>query len=202
MPRPKGAKGKAKAPSKASAKTRSATKSSQEDVLPSIEPPATPLKETSGNRLKRNRDTLDKDSDPYENTPSPKRTPTPIIFTAGEYRAFRNKHPIRPWKERRVTGQYTLVNCRTDSGHHVDTTGFEVKVFYDCRGEERYLYATFKFDKLEGIIRLRRCLDYELETTRLSAAVFDEACPLPPKYWPSRGRCEYSSRWRGKECGE
>ncbi|KAE9363926.1 hypothetical protein N431DRAFT_355698 [Stipitochalara longipes BDJ] len=202
MARPKGAKGKGKAPSKASAKSKPATLSSQNDVLPSIEPPGTPLQETSGNRLKRTRDTLDKDSDPYENTPSPKRTPTPTIFTGREYRTFREKHPIRPWKERRVTGQYTLLSCRSDSGHHVDTTGFEVKVFYDCSGEERNLYATFKFDKLEGIIRPRRHLNYEDETRRLTAAEYDEACNLPSKDWPSRGCCEYSSRWRGKECGE
>ena len=97
-----------------------------------------------------------------------------------------------------MTGQYTLASCRTDSGHHVDTTSFEVKVYYDCRGEERYLYVTFKFDKLEGIIRPRGHLAMDMEGRRLTAAEYDEACALPSKDWPSRGRCEYSSRWRGK----
>jgi hypothetical protein len=202
MPRPKRAKGKGKAPPIESAKSESATQSTQNDVLPSIEAPTTPLRETSGNRLKRPRDILDKDSDPYENTPSPKRTPTPTFFTGNQYRAFREKHPIRPWKERMVSGQYTLISCRSDAGHHVDTSGFEVRVFYDCSGEERKLYATFKFDKLEGIIRLRKNLELDLERSRLTAEAYDGACGLPSKDWPSRGRCEYSSRWRGKECGE
>jgi hypothetical protein len=202
MPRPKRAKANGKAPPISSAKLESATQSTQNDVLPSIEAAVTPLRETSGNRLKRPRDILDKDSDPYENTPSPKRTPTPTFFTANQYRAFREKHPIRPWKERMVTGQYTLISCRSDAGHHVDTSGFDIKVLYDCSGEERKLYATFKFDKLKGIIRLRKNLEWDLERSRLTAEAYDEACGLPSKDWPSRGRCEYSSRWRGKECGE
>jgi hypothetical protein len=41
-----------------------------------------------------------------------------------------------------VTGQYTLISCRSDAGHHVDASGFEVKVFYDCSREERKLYAS------------------------------------------------------------
>jgi hypothetical protein len=205
MARPKGAKGKGKGKSKASAsasaKLKSATQLTQNDILPSIEAPATPLQETPGNRLKRPRDTFDKDSDPYENTPSPKRTPTPILFTFATYKAFREKHPIRPWKEKKVSGQYNLISCKNDCGHHVDTTGFEVKVFYDCREENRKLYATFKFDKLEGIVRLRRDVDFEMEKRRMTAEEFDEACDLPSKSWPSRGRCEYSTRLRGKECG-
>lgn len=204
MARPKGAKGKGKATATAPAKgkAKSATKRATKDVLPSIEPPATPLQETSGNRLKRARDTLDKDIDLYENTPSPKRTPTPTFGMAADFRAHWAKHPIRPWKERKITGQYTIISCKNDVGHHVDTTGFEVKVFYDCREEDRRIWVTFKFDKLEGIIRLRKNLEWSIETgRRLTAEEFDEACALPPKEWTSHRHIEYSSRWRGKECG-
>jgi hypothetical protein len=202
MARPKRAKGRGKSSSIASAKSKSATQPTQNNVLPSIEPPATPLQETSGNRLKRPRDSFDKDSDPYENTPSPKRTPTPTLFTFATYKAFREKHPVRAWKEKKVSGQYNLISCNNDCGHYVDTTGFEVKVFYDCREEDRKLYATFKFDRLEGIVRLRRDVDFEIESRRMTAEEFDEACTLPSKAWPARGKCEYSTRWRGKECSE
>lgn len=183
------------------------TPATRDDVLPSIESPATALQEVSGNKLKRPRDTTpDKDDDPYENTPSPKRTPTPQCFTASGYRAFREKHPVRPWKERKISGQYTLISCKSDIGHYVDTTGFEVKVFYDCRdAEERKLYATFKFDKLEGIIRMRRYGDLPTdkgERRRLTAEEFDEACILRGKYWAKRDNPEFSCRWRGKECSQ
>jgi hypothetical protein len=181
-----------------------------EAVLPSIELSSSALQETSGNRLKRPRETdSDEKGDPYENSPSPKRTPTPTIFTAREYRAFREKHPIRPWKEQKITGTYTMITGRSEPGHLMDTTGFVVKVFYDCTTTERKLYATFKFDKLEGIFRMQRYGDLPTDNApsperyrRLTCEEFDEACILKSKYWPKRSNCEFECRWRGKECGE
>jgi len=85
-------------PQVASAKsTRPRRQATQNDILPSIESSASALQETSGNQRKRPRETAsDEENDPYENPPSPKRTPTPTLFTIREYRAFREKHPIRP----------------------------------------------------------------------------------------------------------
>jgi hypothetical protein len=98
------------------------------------------------------------------------------------------------------------MSAKSESGHYVDTTGFVVKVFYDCRdADERKLYATFKFDKLEGIIRMRRWGDLPFEPDqirRLTPEEFDEACTLPSKYWAARNKCEFECRWRGKECGQ
>lgn len=61
----------------------------------------------------------------------------------------------------------------------MDTTGFEVKVFYDCRDAvERKLYATFKFDKVEGMIRMRRRYGDipGHDSRRLTPEEFDEIC--------------------------
>jgi hypothetical protein len=180
-------------------------------VLPSIESSSSALQEISGNQLKRPRDTSsDEKGNPYENSPSPKRTPTPTSFTAESYQAFREKHPVRPWKERKITGQYTIINGRSDSGHYMDTTGFVAKVFYDRTTAERKLYATFKFDKLEGIFRMQRYGDLPTDNPsnpddryrRLTTEEFDEACILTSEYWPKRDNAEFESRWRGKECGE
>jgi hypothetical protein len=206
---PPAAAGENAAPSIASAKGGQPV--TRDVVLPSIESSSSALQETSGNRRKRRRDTSsDEKGDPYENSPSPKRTPTPTIFTIGEYRAFREKHPVRPWKERKITGQYTIINGRSDSGHYIDTIGFVAKVFYDCTTAERKLYATFKFDKLEGIFRMQRYGDLPTDNApnsddryrRLTVEEFDEACILKSKYWPKRTNSEFQSRWRGKECGE
>jgi len=86
----------------------------------------------------------------------------------------------------------------------MDTTGFVVKVFYDCTSDERKLYATFKFDTLEGIYRMQRWGDLAAKITerRLTVEEFDEACILFPKYWPKRSNPEFTCRWRGRECGE
>lgn len=178
-----------------------------DNALPSIGSSKTALQETSGNRgLKRPRDTTpENDGDPYEWTPSPKRTPTPTCFTGNEYRAFRAKHPVRPLKEKKISGKYTLINGQSSKGHHMDTTGFEVKIFYDCRdATERKLYATFKFDKVEGIIRMRRTYGDIPgdDRRRLTPEEFDEICILNEKHWPARDNPDYRIRWRGKECGK
>jgi len=72
-------------------------------------------------------------------------------------------------------------------------------VFYDCSREERKLYAShIQVRQAGGIIRLRKNLEWDLERSRLTAEAYGDACGLPSKDWPSRGRCEYSSRWRVK----
>jgi hypothetical protein len=216
MARPR--RGKAAPPAAATENAAPAIASAKGDlpatgdvILPSIESSASALQETSGNRRKRRRDTSsDEKGDPYENSPSPKRTPTPTWFTAASYHAFREKHPVRPWKERKITGQYTIINGRSDSRHLMDTTDFVAKVFYDCTTAERKLYATFKFDKLEGIFRMQRYGDLPTDNApnsddsyrRLTVEEFDEACILTSKYWPKRTNSSFDCRWRGKECGE
>lgn len=106
------------------------------------------------------------------------------------------------WGVEDVEGVYDIFNakCSGDEQSSIDTTDFSLKLFYYGEGNLRQLYATFVFDKLEGIIRFRP--EDELngnDHPNISLAKFETLCNLSPDDTPGPSKDFWRTRWRGKE---
>ena len=81
---------------------------------------------------------------------------------------------------------------------HVDTTGFSLKIFYYRQSLPHQLYATFCFDKLEGVMQL--CPRNALKK-KFTQADFTRECYLKEEMAPGPEHPKWAMRWRGIDGG-
>jgi hypothetical protein len=94
-----------------------------------------------------------------------------------------------------IAGQYKIISVNQD----VDTSGFSLKIFHFNNGVDHHLYATFIFDKLEGIMRMAPREGRPLGRFHLDE--FEKACELEQALEPVPRNESWIMRWRAKDGG-
>jgi hypothetical protein len=99
-----------------------------------------------------------------------------------------------------VEGNYKIISGLVYSANNksIDTSGFSLKIYYSGTTVPAQLYATFAFDKLEGIMLLAHNRskggDYSLDE-------FESACELDHSMRPGPDQLEWLMRYRAREGG-
>ncbi|PMD18982.1 hypothetical protein NA56DRAFT_706023 [Hyaloscypha hepaticicola] len=97
-----------------------------------------------------------------------------------------------------IAGEYKITSVNQD----IDTSGFSLKIFHYNNGHDHHLYATFVFDRLEGLMRMA---PYEAMDTRplgrFNLCDFEKACELEQDAEPVPRNESWVMRWRAKEGG-
>jgi hypothetical protein len=97
-----------------------------------------------------------------------------------------------------IAGQYKITSVNQD----VDTSGFSLKLFHFNNGVDHHLYATFVFDKLEGIMRMApREAMKSRPLGRFRLDDFEKACELEQALEPVPRHESWVMRWRAKDGG-
>jgi hypothetical protein len=101
-----------------------------------------------------------------------------------------------------ITGHYAITISELTSHHKFDTSSYAFTLFRYVGTETSQVYAEFKFDHLEGIMRLvpQEVFDAKGET-KWDSADFVRACKLPRDVYPSPAREKWLMRWRGEDGG-
>jgi len=96
-----------------------------------------------------------------------------------------------------VEGDYKITAAETD-GNPFDASGCSLGLFFtETVNLKRQLYAAFKFDSLDGIMRI--CPDKKNEVCFLER--FEELCDLGPKEQPGPNNTRWFMRWRARDGG-
>lgn len=126
------------------------------------------------------------DKNPYSESESlPLATPEANPITASASSSAQN-----------LQGVYEITTTFGPDEKLLDTTGFTMKLLYYDLSSPRQLYATFSFDKFEGIMRIcpRGVPSATIEE-------FEKACNLTPKSKPGSENPSWKMRWRAKDGG-
>jgi hypothetical protein len=97
-----------------------------------------------------------------------------------------------------IAGEYKI----TSVNQEIDTSGFSLKMFHYNNGHDHHLYATFVFDRLEGLMRMapREAMKTR-PLGRFRLRDFEKACDLEQHAEPVPRNESWVMRWRAKEGG-
>lgn len=138
--------------------------------------------------------------------PNPGFMPNSLAFEATQSTSASSLLPLRPLPQWRGTGKYNVTSgtCygpmrKLMADTNIDTTGFSLKVFYCRQSLPHQVYADFKFDKLEGLMRL--CPRKESSEEKFPVAEFEKRCYLKEEKLPGPDHLTWAMRWRGTDGG-
>lgn len=101
-----------------------------------------------------------------------------------------------------VTGHYVITISEVASHHKFDTSSYTLALFQHTEGDHTQFYADFKFDNLEGTMRLMPTLVFNAKgATKWTSEDFIKYCKLPKDTYPSPEFCNWLMRWRGVDGG-
>ena len=97
-----------------------------------------------------------------------------------------------------IAGEYKITSVNQD----IDTSEFSLKIFHYNNGHDHHLYATFVFDRLEGLMRMapREAMKTR-PLGRFRLRDFEKACELEQDAEPVPRNESWVMRWRAREGG-
>jgi hypothetical protein len=101
-----------------------------------------------------------------------------------------------------VTGHYAIAISEVASHHKFDTSNYTLTLFRYTEENNTQIYANFKFDHLEGIMRLMPKEIFDAKgDARWNSEDFVAFCGLPENSYPSPDSSQWLMRWRGIDGG-